>query len=184
VLVVPLFLAALAPIAGCGGPPAESARREFARLKSCPEDQIKVTPQAAPPPPADIASDPARVAVWKQNQPEERYFLAEGCGTTFSFACWRGRSLGGGWSCGYSTAELDKARGKIDAELVKRAAFDLSCPEASLRVVPLGDALRGVEGCDKKATYVFDQQQHVWVMNNDGPRADASAPAAPSPAAK
>jgi hypothetical protein len=81
------------------------------------------------------------------------------------------------------------------AELLKRAQFDLHCPDA-LNAVPLqveGGWVRsyGVTGCGKRATYVLSPD-NVWIMNTapDGSaQVDPSlmkpreTPAAPPPGA-
>jgi len=57
-------------------------------------------------------------------------------------------------------------------QLRSRAAFDLNCPEASLRAVDLGNNTRGVSGCGRRATYLYVcrgtyQSDCTWVMNSD-----------------
>jgi hypothetical protein len=39
-------------------------------------------------------------------------------------------------------------------ELTRRAAFDLDCPEPSLKQTQLGEGTYGVSGCGRRATYV------------------------------
>jgi len=39
-------------------------------------------------------------------------------------------------------------------QLVKRASFDMSCPEDQIQVVEIDKRTRGVRGCGKQATYV------------------------------
>jgi hypothetical protein len=62
---------------------------------SCPEDRIQVvstdSPNGAEPqPPADVAADPARLAIWQRNRPDQsdvREFSASGCGRTGTIEC-------------------------------------------------------------------------------------------------
>ena len=54
--------------------------------------------------------------------------------------------------------------------LVKRASFDLSCSADQLTLTPLGNQgegydVMGVQGCDKKVSYVLVNGK--WVMNSD-----------------
>ena len=44
--------------------------------------------------------------------------------------------------------------GASDAQLRKRASFDLECPPETIQVFELDGAARGVAGCGKKAAYV------------------------------
>ncbi len=44
-----------------------------------------------------------------------------------------------------------------------RAAFELDCPESSLRIINLGHDTRGVEGCGRRATYMLVDGR--WVAN-------------------
>ena len=65
------------------------------------------------------------------------------------------------------------------ADLRTRAAFDLTCASESLQVQPLGgDRTYGVEGCGKRATYVWVPQNNSWILDN---RAEAASPAAAPP---
>jgi hypothetical protein len=62
-----------------------------------------------------------------------------------------------------------------ESDLLKRASFDLSCPESSIQTVDLGTDTKGVQGCGKKATYVErcnGQRGNMlttcsWVLNNE-----------------
>ena len=64
--------------------------------------------------------------------------------------------------------------GANQADLGRRASFDLNCPEGQIRTVDLGGGSQGVEGCGKRATYVekCDGQPGYmgttcgWVLNN------------------
>ena len=81
------------------------------------------------------------------------------------------------------------------SELLRRAAFDLDCPEAQLQTTSLdGNAedefvhSYGVTGCGKRGTYVRDRGR--WLMNNGSveqtaagaqPSTPNAAPPAPAP---
>ncbi len=64
-----------------------------------------------------------------------------------------------------------------ESALVRRAAFDLDCPEADLHVVDLDGDVRGVKGCGRQATYVSrcnGQPGYIgttcsWMMDNRDP---------------
>ncbi len=59
------------------------------------------------------------------------------------------------------------------ASVKQRAAFDLKCPAASLKLTPLteetlqGADSYGVDGCDQRAVYIRHASQNgeVWVLN-------------------
>ena len=55
-------------------------------------------------------------------------------------------------------------------QLKTRSAFDLKCPEASLKLTDLGTDTMGVSGCGRQATYVWRKTDNFgggdWVMNN------------------
>jgi hypothetical protein len=53
--------------------------------------------------------------------------------------------------------------------LVRRASFDLNCPESELFIRELGPKMAGVRGCSRRAVYVHDRGQ--WIMNS-APLAD------------
>ena len=53
------------------------------------------------------------------------------------------------------------------AQLKQRAAFDLDCPEAELDVTALGNNVKGVKGCGRRATYVWNN--NAWIMNSTDP---------------
>ena len=72
------------------------------------------------------------------------------------------------------------------AQLKTRAAFDLQCAETNLEVVPLDPRTNGVRGCGHQATYVEQCKpcangyvgcECTWLMNTDGIREHAAAPA-------
>ncbi len=50
------------------------------------------------------------------------------------------------------------------AQLKQRAAFDLDCPEDALQVTELGTNVKGVKGCGRRATYVWNN--NAWIMNS------------------
>jgi hypothetical protein len=81
------------------------------------------------------------------------------------------------------TASLGCGGGAL-ANLRKRAAHDLDCPQESLVTTNLGAGAWGVDGCGQSATYVLVGSASVpgsrhWVMNS----VSQPAPAAPAPAA-
>jgi hypothetical protein len=47
---------------------------------------------------------------------------------------------------------------------LERAAFDLSCPRASLETADLGGTSVGVSGCGKKGVYVLGPREQ-WILN-------------------
>jgi len=63
-------------------------------------------------------------------------------------------------------------------ELRTRAAFDLVCVGDSLQVQSIGERTYGVEGCGKRATYVWVPQNNSWILDN---RTEAASPAATPP---
>ena len=98
-------------VAGCGSQ-KEAAYRDFSETHSCPRDRMTVEPIAGvtmrdlwlranpfPDPPADLRSDPARLAVWREVQEKERegplrgvkayrLFHVSGCGQSVDYACY------------------------------------------------------------------------------------------------
>jgi hypothetical protein len=87
------LLLALAGCAGAPGAPSEhTARAQFAQQTYCPEDRVTAHAVVSDPP-ADIAADPERLALW-QDAAEERakkqlewHVRVEGCGERASFVC-------------------------------------------------------------------------------------------------
>src|SRR5436309_312366 len=63
-------------------------------------------------------------------------------------------------------------------ELRTRAAFDLVCAGDSLQVQSIGVHTYGVEGCGKRATYVWVPQNNSWILDN---RTNVEPPAATPP---
>ena len=53
------------------------------------------------------------------------------------------------FSCA-TTQELEKA---ISDKVVKRAAFDLNCPEKELSITKIDSSTYGSKGCNKQAAY-------------------------------
>ena len=64
------------------------------------------------------------------------------------------------------------------AQLLRRAAFDLECPEAEIETVQIDDRTVGVKACGKRATYLETcesgankhgtyRRNCTWVMNTD-----------------
>ena len=74
--------------------------------------------------------------------------------------------------------------GLTNAQLVRRAAFDLNCSEREITLVTIDDQTEGVTGCGQRATYVQHCDSHdvyggdqecTWVLNTDAHRKDRSA---------
>lgn len=74
---------------------AEQARRQFASDAFCPEEEVTAERvPVVPQPPAAIARDPARLALWQrafgtQVDPRARQTIAvSGCGESETYVCW------------------------------------------------------------------------------------------------
>jgi hypothetical protein len=73
---------------------------------------------------------------------------------------------------------------RLDADLLRRATFDLTCPSEGIRMVPLNRlptnsaivGTYGVYGCGRQATYVLEPHTITWVLNS---RTDIPAVAQP-----
>jgi hypothetical protein len=67
-----------------------------------------------------------------------------------------------------------------------RAAFDLQCPAAQLKLKQLDSEVAGVEGCGQRATYLYNGQAGGWILNGpttaDQPPGAAGTPTPPPPA--
>jgi hypothetical protein len=65
-------------------------------------------------------------------------------------------------------------------DLRARAAFDLACPSDALQLQALAERTYGVDGCGKRATYVWAYQNQSWLLDSrsSSAGAEASAPAA------
>lgn len=85
--------------AGCGTSRATGARAQFAQDQSCPKDRITVGARpllaADSEPPAAIAADPQRLAMWRakdaerhRNEESKTYYLATGCGQSRIYDCY------------------------------------------------------------------------------------------------
>ncbi len=61
--------------------------------------------------------------------------------------------------------------GASQEQLVRRASFDLNCPEAQVTVYEIDGRTRGVRGCARQATYVesceANRSNCTWVLNSD-----------------
>ena len=75
-------------LAGCTSLEA-SARSEFARENSCPEERVVVSHAPPRPAPPDVAADPGRLAVWNDNEAKRSriYYVARGCGHESRYLC-------------------------------------------------------------------------------------------------
>jgi len=67
--------------------------------------------------------------------------------------------------CGRKNVYL-YANGEWSSPL-RRASFDLDCPNWKLRVRALDQTTVGVAGCERKATYVLDRIRGAWVLNSE-----------------
>ncbi len=102
-----LTIAAFATALGATGcSKVGTARSDFAHEFSCPEDRVTVHERTGPPPPiptpappADVAADPQRLAMWKADTDKriaaamkeasaQDVYVAEGCGHTASYTCY------------------------------------------------------------------------------------------------
>jgi hypothetical protein len=64
----------------------ERARFTFVHEMICPESRV-VTRRLDTAPPADIARDPERLAVWRDNGRDRALIAAEGCGAKALYDC-------------------------------------------------------------------------------------------------
>ena len=71
--------------------------------------------------------------------------------------------------------------GASDENLRARAAFDLNCPEQTVKVVELDERTRGVSGCGQRATYVENCEVRPyhracsWILNHEAKPDKAAA---------
>ena len=65
---------------------------------------------------------------------------------------------------------------KPDSGGIKRAAFELACPEEQLHITDLGDYTIGVDGCNKRAVYKLAYGAG-WVNNSGSEDAQSRAAA-------
>jgi hypothetical protein len=82
-----LFLIA---VSGLGCASFEStARSQFVRLASCPDNRVSVTHEAPEAAPQDIAADPPRLAVWNADADRraKSHYVARGCGQVHRYFC-------------------------------------------------------------------------------------------------
>jgi hypothetical protein len=92
---IPLLIGALTLLASSGCSLQSRAVTAASAAWSCPEDRIQVAPADIPlgavqQPPPDIASDPARLAIWRRGRPhpsDVRDFSVSGCGKTGTIEC-------------------------------------------------------------------------------------------------
>ena len=62
-----------------------------------------------------------------------------------------------------------------DQQLLRRASFDMGCPEPQLQLVGIDAETTGVVGCGKRATYIQScakpddpiNKQCTWVKNSE-----------------
>jgi hypothetical protein len=99
------IFASLSILLGCKGS-QQGAREYFSRTHSCPVEQVQAKARSDvkhsdfsswPTPPADVAADPNRRAVWEKNLQEQKdgldrqssVFEVSGCGRSVYLACKR-----------------------------------------------------------------------------------------------
>jgi len=98
---------------------ATGAQRQLSKDVSCPENRIGVRPLRPPvtlrEPPAAVASDAARLALWRRDdaerhkkEAEQKYFVAEGCGEQRLYRCYYCVQHPGRMSCGVSPICVDE----------------------------------------------------------------------------
>jgi hypothetical protein len=107
-LLVPVFAsfvlscaapAASPPVAPSPPPPAAPvdlramAANVFSRASFCPVDRVTVVPVASEPP-ADIAADPQRAAMWRASLEGQTLYQVEGCGRSLVVQCRQQNSRG------------------------------------------------------------------------------------------
>jgi hypothetical protein len=68
-----------------------------------------------------------------------------------------------------------------EADLRRRASFELDCPASTLELIVLDARSRGVRGCGKKATYVERCEAAGSATRCDWVPAPAPAPTSPPP---
>lgn len=66
-------------------------------------------------------------------------------------------------------------------QLQRRAAFELRCPPQQLSFTTFSEGIwsgsYGVEGCGKRAVYIYDAKSQNWLLNS----IDAPPPPPPAP---
>lgn len=84
--------------------------------------------------------------------------------------------------CGPSRESALAAVASHDDALRARASFDFQCPKDGLTVTPLKTysnafhedvkyaVMAGVQGCNQRGTYLYDQTRGLWVLNSETER--------------
>jgi hypothetical protein len=69
----------------------------------------------------------------------------------------------------------------MEGELLPRASFDLDCPRRDLLARCINEACleAGVEGCGRRATYIYNRYSRAWIMNSELSGESASSASAP-----
>ena len=140
------FLAALfvASLPGCKSR-EEQARDEFSEAVSCPASKVEVrelegvtaydvrqkhNPTPRPKPPAEVAADPERLAIWEEREEKQRrasqrepgfgsdVFEATGCGETITYECWR-KTKSVNFEPMVDCSELHRDRSKVRAKALE-----------------------------------------------------------------
>jgi len=71
----------------CSHNPYATAVLKFSRYNLCPDDRIAVTRLAPREPPADVAADPQRLAMWREKYEGSSWYRLDGCGATTVYRC-------------------------------------------------------------------------------------------------
>ena len=74
-------------VGGCGIAQSR-ARDAFSQSHTCPSERVIVTDLPPPAPPADIAADPERLLLWRDQIARHRWYHVEGCGVAVDLDCW------------------------------------------------------------------------------------------------
>ena len=66
-----------------------TSRDAFVHDATCPADRVTIANAPPEPPPADIANDPGRVAIWNDEAAKKAAtkFIARGCGQEIHYTC-------------------------------------------------------------------------------------------------
>jgi hypothetical protein len=104
-------------LAGCRGPVTlDDVRKEFSKDNTCPVERVEARERSElkpsqldwnPAPPAEIAADAGRLAMWKAERDKQnantdgrdRVFEARGCGHQTLYACHRMNTRSGSIMC-------------------------------------------------------------------------------------
>jgi hypothetical protein len=60
--------------------------------------------------------------------------------------------------------------------LKSRASFDLGCPTEQVKLTEIDLRTAGVDGCGRRATYIFNDDAVTWMMNSPPAPRDGQSP--------